>query len=618
MRRKTILFVSLGAIAIAVAGGAMALISVDFGRFKSQFVEQIEHATGRSLVVGDMSFNVLPMPTLSIKNVTLANALSSASPPMIRVGDISARFALLPLVFGGPLRISRLRINDVEINLETDAGGHGNWLLGGLATDSGKPPSAAAKGNAALDLPVIGDTIAQEVTITYRDGRTGTTSTASLDSIKLIGHADASAFNFDLRIDGNGLAATPLAASERLSSMEYHLAATVSGDRDKPILLKSIHGNFGASSVSGEGSLALNGPRPILTAALDVPAIDLLHAEAMAGRATKPSGDLVFSSNPLALPLDALRAFDGDLMLKVGAIASGGATMEKVWAHFNLDDGNLLIAPFSTDIGGSHVTGKASLSARASLPVVVVNLEAKEIDVGKVVTAISGDDLIDGKGDWTIAARGQGDSVRAIMASLDGNSSLVVGKGLIKHQLVDLVGADVFRDAFAVDEGKQTANLNCMVARFDIRKGLATAHGLLMDTHDVTLSGHGTVDFASERIALEMTPRPKERSLLALPITVEIGGTLAHPTARSDNVLIAKDVAVDIASGAVSPALALAPILLGSGGARNPCLIALGHVVAANSSSALARPGAEPAKKDNGAGTALDDIGRSIDDFFEK
>ena len=203
--------------------------------------------------------------------------------------------------------------------------------------------------------------------------------------------------------------------------------------------------------------------------------------------------------------------------------------------------------------------------------------------------------------------------MRAIMASLDGDTSLVVGKGVIKHQLVQLIGADLFTEMFAPPNGRQTANLNCMVARFDLRKGLATAHGLLMDTEDVTMVGHGTVDLDSQRIALEVTPRPKQRGLLALPLTVDIGGTLTHPVAQSNKVLIAKDVAVDIVTDAVGPATDL----IDGEQARNPCLRALnkqtnGAVSGAGTQSAAPKNG------DSGIGGLINDIGRSIDRIFEK
>ena len=618
MRRRNTLFVAIGFLGVVIVGGAIALVTADFGRLKSRVVESVERATGRSLVVGEMTLRILPVPTLSIKNAVLGNAAWGSSPQMAKVGDISARFALLPLVFGEQLRVTRLRVTDVELYLETDASGRGNWAFADATTKPTTQPISRPKSAADPEQPMIGDAVVQDVVITYHDGRGDTTSTASLDSIKLAGSATSTAFNFDLAIDGNGLPTVPVAASERLSSVEYHIAATVTGDPDKLISMKSIHGSFGPSSFSGEASLTLNGPRPVLTATLDVPMIDLTQTQpTVAGRPAKSANDRVFSSNPLPVPFDVLRAFDGDLTLKVAAFKSRNATMANVSAHLRLDDRNLQIAPFSVDVGGGHVVGKISLSAREAPSSVAVSVEGKEIDIGKIVASLSGEDLLEGKGDLTIAAQGKGDSMHAIMASLDGDSSVVVGRGVIKHEFVDLVGADVFRDAFALDQGKQTANLNCMVARFAFRRGQATAHGLLMDTADVTLSGHGTVDLGSERVKLEMTPRPKERSLLALPVTVDIGGTLAHLTAQSDTVLIAKDVAVDVASSALSPALLVMPTLLGSGGNQNPCLRALGNVNAADAPNGGAQR-TQPDENKDSVGAALDDIGRSIDKFFSK
>jgi uncharacterized protein involved in outer membrane biogenesis len=465
---------------------------------------------------------------------------------------------------------------------------------------------------------VSGDVVVDDVAITYRDSRGISTAKASLDNVKLTGTVTPPAFNFTMTIDGNGLTTTPVAASERLSSMGYHLAAMVSGDPDK-LTLKSIHGSFGPSSFDGEASLSFDGPRPTLTAKIDVPMVDLTQDQAIpVGQAAKSGQDRVFGGDPLLLPLNALASFDGDLAVNVVAVKSRHANLDHIVAHLNLAEGNLQVEPFSLDVGGGHIVGKVSVSVSQSPATIAVDVAGKEIDVGKFVAAISGDDVLEGKGDLTVTVHGRGDSVRAIMASLDGDSALVVGRGVIKHEFVDLIGADVFRDAFASNQGKQTASLNCMVARFDVRKGLATAHGLLMDTADVTLSGHGSVNLGTERIDLEMTPRPKRPGLLDLPVTVDIGGTLVHPTAQSNKVLIAKDVAVDVVGGVVSPALALAPMLLGSGGDRNPCLLALGRASAGASPTGSGQYNGSPASTNGAVGAALDDIGRSIDKFFAK
>jgi uncharacterized protein involved in outer membrane biogenesis len=623
MRPKSITFVGLGILGIAIAAGAIALVAADLGRAKSQIIESVERATGLTLVVGELTLNILPVPTVSIKNAVLGNAAWGNAPQLAKVGEISARLALLPLLFGQHVRVTRLRMSDVDLFLETDAHGRGNWAFGDM---TGKSPGQASPlpGGTAEPQPIIaGDIEVDDMAISYRDSRGAAVSRVSLDSIKLTGNATSTAFSFGLKIDGNGLAASPVAASERLSSVEYHLAATVSGDPEGSIQLKSIHGSFGPSSFDGEASVVLTGPRPTLTAKFDVPMIDLTQNQtidqtAPAGPTAKSGQDRLFAGDPLILPLDALAPFDGDLILNVVTVKFRHATLDHIVAHATLTDGNLQIAPFSLDIGEGHVVGKVGISTSQAPPTIAVDITGKNIDVGKFVAAITSDDLLDGKGDLTVALRGKGESMSAIMASLDGDSVLIVGRGVIKHEFVDLIGADVFRDAFAMNQGKQTATLNCMVARFDVQKGLATAHGLLMDTPDVTLSGHGAVNLGTERIDLEMTPRPKRPGLLDLPVTVDIGGTLAHPTAESNKVLIAKDVAVDVASGVVSPALILAPMLLGSGGDQNPCLLAVGRASARASSTGAGQHDGSPADAIGAVGTALDDIGRSIDKFLAK
>ena len=291
-----------------------------------------------SLVVGELTLNILPVPTVSIKNAVLGNAAWGNAPQLAKVGEISARLALLPLLFGQHVRVTRLRMSDVDLFLETDAHGRGNWAFGDM---TGKSPGQASPlpGGTAEPQPIIaGDIEVDDLAISYRDSRGAAVSRVSLDSIKLTGNATSTAFSFGLKIDGNGLAASPVAASERLSSVEYHLAATVSGDPEGSIQLKSIHGSFGPSSFDGEASVVLTGPRPTLTAKFDVPMIDLTQNQtidqtAPAGPTAKSGQDRLFAGDPLILPLDALAPFDGDLILNVVTVKFRHATLDHIVAH---------------------------------------------------------------------------------------------------------------------------------------------------------------------------------------------------------------------------------------------------------------------------------------------
>jgi uncharacterized protein involved in outer membrane biogenesis len=687
MRLKTILLGGLGVVVVAIAGVVIVVATTDFGKYKGVVVDKVEQATGRKLsIAGDVHLTLLPAPALSVKDVAFANADWAAKRPMVKLGELAAQVEVLPLVFGGNLRVDRLVLKDVDVQLETDEKGRGNWEFGAPAAATAPPAGPAPKGQSALDLPSFADVLLENIALTYRDGRTRQTTTVAFErlaasgppgapmkvkaalsyeklpievnatvgalatlfapgqrypveaeiavagaTLKLIGSAAeplaGRGLAFDVTLDGKSLAALGEIAGTTLPAKPYHLAAAIAGDADGVITLKSLQGSLGASSLAGEASIAVAGARPKLAATLTAPMIDL--TELPPGKAAPPPhrGDdgRVFSKDPL--PLEALRALDADLTLNAAQVKTTSLALQNVAFHVTLDDRDLRASPFSLDLADSHFAGRAQISARQAPATLVVDITGKPLDLGKLIVATSGNDILDGKGDVAVALRGSGDSIRAIMASLDGSASLAVGRGVIKSRYADLIGADLFREAFAWTQGKKAAKLSCMVARFEIHKGLATSRGLLLDTEDVTILGEGTVDLGAERLDLELKPAPKERSLLNLAMPLDIGGTFQHPTVLPNKVAVAKEVAVGVAT-VINPLIALAPLLLDGGGDKNACLAALesGKLGAgkpgAPPSGAAAKSGAPQAgtaakKPEGGIGGAVKGIGRSLDSLFK-
>src|SRR5271154_5305882 len=138
---KKFLLVVLGIVAVLVVAGAVALRTIDFdGRFKTLVAGAVERATGRKLTInGTVKLSVLPLPALTVQDVSLANTPWGADPDMVRLGELSARVYLVPLLLGQGLHIDSLLLKDVTVRLQTDAQGHGNWEFAAPAATA--PPS---------------------------------------------------------------------------------------------------------------------------------------------------------------------------------------------------------------------------------------------------------------------------------------------------------------------------------------------------------------------------------------------------------------------------------------------------------------------------------------------
>lgn len=622
MRLKSFLLIGFCLVGAALVVGLIVLSQMDVGIYTDLIVKQVEQATGRKLTIGGkLTLSVFPTPALTVHDVSFANAEWGTKPTMATFGELRARIDVLPFIFGGKIHIAQFVLTDADMLLETDGKGRGNWEFAALPM---KPDGAPHPSPAQLPSPVQPSSSADtalppltfdgvemhNVSLTYRDGITRKSTSATVSSLAASGSLSGP-LQIAAEIEGAGAALTlegsvkepltrrgialALTLSGKTQTAEgeksYHLSTTLLGDADKVVVMKPLQGNFGTSAFTGDASIDRSGARPRVVAALHAPLIDVTEfspAPPLAPNpATKGSPESaptpsvnsaddgrVFSKDPL--PLDGLHGVDADVTLDIGLLKTEQLAFHAVSGHISLDNGELKVKPLGGNLDDSPITIGIDLSVRQRPATLAFDFNGQKLDIGKILKQFSGQDLLDAKGDLTVAAHGVGDSARAIVATLDGASSLVVSRGIIKNRYADLIGADVFREAFAWTGGKHDTPLNCLVARFDIQKGLATSRGMLMDTSDMTMLGEGTINLRSELLDLELTPRPKDLSLLNLATPIDIVGSLKHPMARPNKLAMAKRVAGGVASS-MNPLYAIGSLVLSNSGDsdKNPCVAAL-------------------------------------------
>ena len=139
-----------GALVLVILGGAVLYLSfADLSRFRPRVEALVRDATGRELQIGgDFELEVLPRPALVATDVTFANATWGASEPMLSAGRLAVEVGLWSLV-SGPIRISKLEVQDATLLLEQNAAGEANWTL-----LPATPPEETADAGAET-LPVV-------------------------------------------------------------------------------------------------------------------------------------------------------------------------------------------------------------------------------------------------------------------------------------------------------------------------------------------------------------------------------------------------------------------------------------------------------------------------------
>jgi uncharacterized protein involved in outer membrane biogenesis len=580
----------------AVVGGIAVLKSMDFNRFKPEIATEVRKATGRKLeIAGDLKVNISLNPSLTATDVSLANADWGTQPDMAKIARFEAQIAVLPLILGR-LDIERLVLVGADILLERNADGQTNF-------DFGKPKPANEKGTTGkLEIPIgAREIMVEKSVLTYRDLATQDRYQGRVDQmdLKSEGHDQPISMRFkgsyngapisayaalgtpaellssqspwpvDMTIEAGGATANvkgtiadpPAAkgidlaikikgdqvgdlgalAGSRLPELgAYSVSGSLTGDATSALTLSDLTAKLATSDLGGKVSLKLDGKRPMVTATLSSTNLDMAVLGGPVG--SKSEGKRrgrIFSSEPL--PVDALQWLDAKLQFDAKTVEVGGASLEDATLNLSVEDGHLTVSLFRGRLAGGALDGSMKLNTRARPAAVSAKLTLDKLDVGRLAKDMHIANDVEGHANFKADVSGAGHSVAQIMAGLDGETSLVMGEGRMKTgSLNTLIGGptQVLGDIFA-GGSKGYTTVNCAVVRFPIKKGVATAQPMVLDTDLAQFVGSGTVDLGDEKIDLLVKPEPKKPTInTAVP--VRVGGTLAHPKYSLETLGVAR------------------------------------------------------------------------------
>ena len=303
-------------------------------------------------------------------------------------------------------------------------------------------------------------------------------------------------------------------------------------------------------------------------------------------KTTKPerkSGKL-FQNTPLKL--DGLHLFNTVLDVRIKQMLLPKLAVDNIATKIRLQDGNLTANPLTAEIGGGKSVNSLNVQAKENMAFVDVNVDIKKMNIGEMLKKLEITQAVEGILDLDISLKGQGKSVAAIMAGLNGDVVASLGEGKIPTGYLDFISADISSTLMRIINpfGKKidSARINCAVCDFNIKNGMAKSDVIVVDDPQKTLFSKGMINLKTEALDFRIETNPKEGigtqdtgklsiSLSKITKPFKLGGTLAHPSLEIDIV----------GSGTTIGAALLGPVgwayllVSGSSGKGNPCEKAL-------------------------------------------
>lgn len=120
-----IIVIILVALLVLVFAG----VTVDMSKFRGAVETSIEAALDREIAIdGPVYLEFSNWPAIDIEDIKLANVEGASKPDMLQAGLARLQIGLFPIL-KGKIEIAEVSLEDVNLNLETDAEGKANWIF---------------------------------------------------------------------------------------------------------------------------------------------------------------------------------------------------------------------------------------------------------------------------------------------------------------------------------------------------------------------------------------------------------------------------------------------------------------------------------------------------------
>ena len=564
----------LAGTALAAGAGALAVAAFPWGWLRSPAERLLSAELGRPVTIAaaDRVDGFGFSPTVRMSGIRVPQPAWAGRGDLARIDDITVRFPVLPLLTG-QFRPTAIDIAGLHLALVRNAAGRWNTDNGRPATPSdsdaaiprirhlrirngdvrlvdarrrldlrthvvadaerlridgagrlrGAPIRVTASGRALNDLdpdaryPFAFAVVSPQVTLSGRGRMDRPLDLARMEA-RVASH-------------GNGLKSLDTLVQAGLpETPDYRLTAHLRRDPGR-WTFTDLRGTLGRSDLAGTLSVSRQDGRTRLDATLRAARFDFDDLSSDAARARSAARDRAVGRRILPgtrIRLDKLGHVDGRLRFTADRLLMPpGSRFQSLRATLVLDHRRLTVRPIRVGLTHGTLSGSMIVDHRGADPALTMRLAMRGARIEDVLTSVA---EASGPLNGRITLDGRGSTLRQAIAGASGTIGLVATDGRVARTLATLAAGDLLRGAgLAIGKDKGSVPIRCLVGHFDVHRGRLTPSPLLIDTPIMRADGQGSVDLATERLALVFHGRSKRPDLLQSAAPVRISGTLANP-----------------------------------------------------------------------------------------
>ena len=584
------------AVLVVLGLGLSAMVPAE--RVAQAVSSQFEAMTGRKMQLqGEVSPRLWPSLGISTGPVSIANAeWAEGDQPLFQAQGLSIDVNIGAL-FGGEVKILGLAADRPEINLERNAEGATNWdFAAGTGGGAGSVPAPAT--GFSLDQGTI-----TNGTIRYVDRQSGreialdgVDATLAIPdfsgpfTLTATGLSGGQAVALDLSggvfsafalgrvvpvtatltaggstvtFDGRGGYA-PLAAEGALVADLADLpaiGALTGAELSRP------QSGLGQDKLQITGTLTLDGTGAAFLRGAEIVAdrnqlkgdLDLLPGEARPLlKGALAAGPIVIGTGPEGemgggqaggmeaagwpegeIDVSALGALDAEVALSAPSVDLGVLTLGQTRVLVTVDRARAVIDIREMQAYDGQISGDFVVNGRGGLSV-GGRLAFAGLQTQPLFTDLAGWDRLVSTADAELEFLGVGNSVDAIVKSLEGQGTLELGRGELRG--LDIAGMLRTLDPGFVGEGQKTI-FDGLAGTYSIAKGVLSNSDLKLVAPYVTASGSGELGLGERRLNYRLRPTAlaAEDGTGGVMVPLLITGPWADPSFRLDLESIARE-----------------------------------------------------------------------------
>ncbi len=278
----------------------------------------------------------------------------------------------------------------------------------------------------------------------------------------------------------------------------------------------------------------------------------------------------LFPDTPLRF--DNLQKVNADIVLSAENIHAKDARFHFGHLSVKIEDHDFNIDKFEAKYKETKISGNLHIK-NGTPPVISTAVMVQDFDLGGLLKETGVSDQVRANIDIAAHLNSEGDSIRNLMAHLDGSIGAVMGEGYLTKYL-DMLSVNLTEKVMSFwgeQNREQAEQIKCAVVQFDIKDGVATSEAFVFDSQILILTGEGETNLGTEQVDFLLVPQPKKPGILQLPVKLKVDGTIMEPKVKADKLIVLKKGAAAAGALAVGPLGLLAPFADTGAHKAHPC-----------------------------------------------